>query len=471
MHRFIKNTGIYALGDIIPRLFSFITFPILTNYLVPDEYAVISYVNTINTILLIVTYLCLNSYFLVFYYRTEDERKKNELFGNLSIFVVTINILFAIIFLIFGNHFFYLIGSNVKFFPYIAIAVALNFFNVFSVLPGALFRVQERPLPLTIINILRGLLTMGLTIVFVAGFGFKALGVLISTLIITAIFSVIYIIITLKNMIWNINFSQIKEALIFSLPLVPSSLASYTVSMMDRIFIEKYVNLFDLGIYSVASTIALLLNIASYGTYKALEPYFFKIYKTNYFKVNFIKIFNIYLLFILFCAMMLGVFAREFLYFFAGQDYHGAYFYVPMILVGIVFSAMNMIFGTIITAQGRTKLLSIITIIGGVISCILNITLLQVIGIVAACFASGISFGAIMLLSIYFSGIKMNYINVILAFTISTITVWFLVYYVSIENMYLTIAVKSIIVAIVTIAIMLLMKVDVRTIKGYMSAR
>ena len=65
----IKNTTIYALGDIIPRLIGFVSLPILTVYLTPSDYGIVNYVNTLNTFLLALGFLSVNTYFLVFYYR------------------------------------------------------------------------------------------------------------------------------------------------------------------------------------------------------------------------------------------------------------------------------------------------------------------------------------------------------------------------------------------------------------------
>jgi O-antigen/teichoic acid export membrane protein len=455
MHNLIKNTGIYALGDIIPRLLSFITFPVLTRYLVPEDYAIVSYANTINMFLMIISFLCLNTYYLVFYYRMGEEKKQKELLGNITIFVVGINLIFSVFLLLFGKYFFSAIGSSIDFFPYIMIAVITNFFNIFGVLPAALFRVQERPLPFTLINVIKGVLTMGITLVLVVVFGYKALGVLTSTLAVSVIFFFIYIRITLKNAIWNFNFIQIKEALAFSLPLIPGSIAAYASSMLDRVFIEKYLNLFDLGIYSVAATIAMMLNIVSHGAYKAFEPYIFKIYGSETFTVNFVKIHNAFLALILFGAMVLSIFAKEFLQFFAGPGYQMAYYYVPMIMVGVVFFGLNMLFGTVMNAEGKTKLSSIITIIGGLLSCILNIVLLPIIGLPAAGLASGMSFGLILVLRICFVKIRMNYWISVEGLFLASVSVWFLVYIFSSDQILLGLIVKSIAIAVVMVLIML----------------
>lgn len=48
--KLIKNTTIYALGDIVPKIISFLIFPVLTSYLSPEDYGIINYVNTFKLI-------------------------------------------------------------------------------------------------------------------------------------------------------------------------------------------------------------------------------------------------------------------------------------------------------------------------------------------------------------------------------------------------------------------------------------
>ena len=138
---------IYALGDIIPRVLSFAVFPVLTTYLTPADYGVVNYVNTIVFLLSTIGFLCLNTYYLVYYFKVGDEQQQRKLLGGLSIFVIGLNILLSLI--IFGAGWFApsLFSSQIDFFPYIALGVGVNFCNILAVLPSALYRVQERPLP------------------------------------------------------------------------------------------------------------------------------------------------------------------------------------------------------------------------------------------------------------------------------------------------------------------------------------
>lgn len=89
--KLIKNTAIYAIGDIVPKLLSFLVFPVMTSYLSLEDYGIINYINTLNLFLSILGFLCLNTYYLVFYYRQKSEEAKQKLLGNLSLFVIGLN--------------------------------------------------------------------------------------------------------------------------------------------------------------------------------------------------------------------------------------------------------------------------------------------------------------------------------------------------------------------------------------------
>ncbi|MBQ7823406.1 MAG: oligosaccharide flippase family protein [Bacteroidaceae bacterium] len=428
MSNLIKNSTIYAIGDIAPRLLSFISFPILTQYLTPAEYGIVNYVNTVNIFLVIIGFLCLNTYYLVYYYRMGNETEQKKLLGNISIFVVGINLFLSLLLFVVGPYLFTQIGSNVDFYPYMAIGLITNLFNIVGVLPCALFRLQERPLPLTVLNVLKGVSIFGLTLWLVVGYQFKAEGILLANMVVTIIFGIIFAYITVKNMIWHFDWGQIKKALIFSLPLVPGALSYNLVSMSDRILIDKYLNLSDLGIYSTASTLALILNIVSYGAYKAFEPYFFKIYGTLQFTEQFTKVRNVYFFVIISGALGLALFAKEFFQIFSAEKFHIAYYYVPMILIGVVASSMSMLYGTIITAREKTKISSAISICGGLASVCLNIILLPRLGIVAACITSAFTLCSMLLAYIYFSKVNISHIRVLLSFAIVIAVVCVCVY-------------------------------------------
>lgn len=466
MPNLVKNSTIYALGDILPKLFSFITFPILTSYLTPAEYGILNYVNTLNVFLLVFSVLCLNTYYLVYYYRQKNEEERQKLLGNLSVFIVGINVFVSILAYLLGYYFADIFQNEISFYPYIALGIGINFFNVFATLPLATYRVEEHPLPITIINVVKSGLIMLLTVILVVKFEYKALGVLWATLVVTILFAFGFIILTVKKAKICFDWQQIKEALFFSLPLVPGSLAYYLVSMSDRILIERYAGLTELGIYSTASTLALLLNIVSMGAYKAFEPYFFKIYGSDIFLTQFKKIYNAFFFVLLIGVSGLALFSKEFLKIMSSEDFLVSYLYVPILLIGVLASSINLLYGTILTAQGKTKINSFISILGGGCSVILNFMLLPHWGILAACIISAFTFIGMLLVSILCTQVTISHRRISLTLFIAISLMIYPIYFMNIESLVLSILLKFAIFIIIGLIAASLLNFNLKKIYG-----
>ena len=467
-NQLIKNTTIYALGDIIPRLLGFISFPILTTYLTPADYGIVNYISTLSTFLLVCCFLCTNTYYLVFFYRCENEQTQKKLLGNLSTFIIGFNILIVLFFCLFGEYFFSFLDSNIPFYPYIIIGVLTNFFGIFSILPSALYRLLEKPLFLTVLNVSKGLISLVLTMILVIYYDYSALGVLYSTLIVNAIYAILFLYSTRKYIIWNINVAQIKEILIFSLPLVPGSLAYYITTISDRILIDKYLNLTDLGIYSTAATLALILNIFSYGAYKAFEPFIFKSWGSENFLAVFEKMRNAFIYVLLLGGFSLSLFSKEFFQIMSSVKFNVAFFYVPMIIIGVYSASIKMLYGTVVTANGKTKVNSLISIIGATISIVLNIALLPKFGLISAALVSSFALTTECLILIWYAKLDVERLRPILSFLLVAVTVLLFLYIININNLIISILIKIIVLIFITILLSKLLTVNpLKMIKGF----
>lgn len=455
-----KNTIIYALGDILPKIFNLVTFPILTSYLPVSDYGIVNYVNSIQLFLTIITFLCLKTYYLVHYYKVGDKTEQKKLLGNLTIVVTTLNILISLLLLGIGPYLFKSIGSSVDFYPYLALGVGINFLNIFSQLPSALYRVRENPLPLTLINLLQGALIMILTIAFVVKSP-KAETVLSVQLIVTAVCSSIFIYITIKNAIFKFNWNQLKHALKFSLPLVPGDIAYYFTSMSDRILIEKFLSVVQLGIYSTASTISGILNIISYGAYKAFEPHFFKIYGSADFKNSFVKIRDNLLFVVIAGAIGLSIYSPEALNLFASNEYFDAHLYIPLLSLGICINTISLLYGTILTAQSKTKIGGAISVISAFISVGINVIFLPKIGIWSAAIASVAVFSFRYIAQKHYTHMQVSIIKPVLALFVGVLFVLVVVYILHFENVKITFTVKSIGYIITVLLIMRILDINI----------
>ena len=380
----IRNVSFYTIGAIIPKVIGFFLLPIFTRYLSPTEYGIMNYTNSITIFLFAFTILSLNAYLLrhVFDYEKEEDRKK--LIGNVFLFITIINFIMLGVELVLFPKIILAFNIKVKFHPYFLLALINNFLSVFSVVPLIIYRYKGKAINFVVVNATKSFIQVIFSLILVIHFNMGVLGRYYGSLMANVIFLVIYILIIYKNAILNLNLSQIKKGLIFSLPLVPSTFLHVIINVGDRIILERYVPLAALGIYSVSYTLGTVLRIFAYSSYLSFEPIVFSKIGKDDFSQAITKI-RKYYLYVIFCLSFLYVlFSKEILYMMASSKFSSGYKVIPIIILSTIFLSENYLFGTILIGIKKTKVSLILNLIGAVINVIVNLLLIPIIGMYGA---------------------------------------------------------------------------------------
>lgn len=392
MNKLLKNTIYYSIGEICPRIISFILLPIYTHYLSPADYGILSYTNTIILFLFVLGTMSLNSFVLRYYFVWNNEKDRRRLIGSVVAAITVMNIL--ILFLAYVS-FPYLIDNfqiQIPWDPYFKLAIISNFLDSFSIIPLVVYRVRQDALNFVSISLGKSLLLVAFNLFFVVYLQIGLIGSYYAMLCTYIPYFFLYIYIIRKYAGLYFDFSIIKEGLKYSSPLIPGALAYLILSVSDRIILEQNVPLSQIGVYNVAFTISLALNIIIQSGYKAIEPEIFQRYgKTGYY--NFIK--NAQKrFFILIYAMALCIclFSQEIFFFMTSKNFHDGYKLVPLLIVGVVMTGQNVIYSGILSAEKRTKVVGGATFSGAICSILFNLILIPLWGIYAAALSSAISF-------------------------------------------------------------------------------
>ena len=247
----------------MPKVFGILLLPVITNYLTPEDYGLWSYIISLITFIFAISTLNLNTFILRYYFLEKDFASQKKLLGNIFSFVILFNIIILIILLYNGDSIVSKYGISVDFYPFIFIALFANFLNVFSIFPLALLRINGKAKQYMWINVSRVATQYSLTLYFLLYLDLEVLSLFYSLLITNLVYVFIYLYILHSNIKLNIDFNQLKVALKFSLPLVLGTVSYIIMNVSDRIILEKYVPLSDIGIYSLGYTIGFALNIIS----------------------------------------------------------------------------------------------------------------------------------------------------------------------------------------------------------------
>lgn len=402
----MKNSYIYMIGEIIPKMLSLILLPIMTRYLTPEDYGIIAYVDAIIIFIFVFSVMSLNSYVLREYFELKTRIAQKKLIGNFFISLIAYNIFSLLVFIGLLSLLFSLLNLQFDFFPIMLLALLANFFEIFSIFPQIIYRIQEKAVHYIYFTISKTIFQMGSIIILLVYLEQGVLSKYYGILGVNILFALVSFYIIKKNAIFSFYILQLKEGLKFSLPLVIGALSFLILDISDRFILEQYVSLADLGLYSIAYTLGFAVNVIINGSYKAFEPLLFRESKKDNFIISFYAIKKQYMFLVFAVGLLVIMFSQELLYFMTSEKFYEAYYLVPFIVLAAISKGIYMLYAVLLMVQKKTKLLSQSVLIGAIVNIVINLLFVDTYGSVVAAIST---FAAFLLMTMIVHGRTFRY--------------------------------------------------------------
>jgi O-antigen/teichoic acid export membrane protein len=128
-----------------------------------------------------------------------------------------------------------------------------------------------------------------------------------------------------------------------------------------------------------------------------------------------------------------------------------------------------MLYGTIITAKGKTKINSVVSITGATISIVLNIVFLPKFGLITAALVSSLAMTVMLFISIWYAELKISHSRPVFSLLLVASVIYIMVYMIPIDNIVFSIILKSIVSLLVVIGISLILAINpLKFVNGFM---
>lgn len=366
--------------------------PIYTRYLSPSDYGIIAYTHSIVLFLYILGSLALNTYVLRYYFVHSDENGRRVLVGTSHITIIAFNLVIMVLCMIIFPNIIDKFNIQVPWNPFFRLAIIINFLDGVSIIPLVLYRVRQDAITFMLLGVTRTLFVVAFTIYFVIFKGEGVLGTFNAQLYVYLFYSILYSYVIYKCACYKFSFRYLKEGLSFSLPLLPGYICYFLMSLSDRLILERSVSISEIGIYNVASSLSMALNIIVQSGYKAIEPEMFKRYGTTSY-VEFAETTKrLFFGVIYVAAFALSLFSQEIFHIMTSRSFHMGYFLIPILVISPIMIGQNTFFGLILAGEKRTKVQGFASILSGLLCISLNLILIPIGGIYAAAISSAISF-------------------------------------------------------------------------------
>ncbi len=392
--KLFKESFVYSAGSLLVKFGGFLIIPLYRNYTTIDEFGLIMLFEIIYQFASAISGWGIKSGFQRWYYDMNDEKQKSSLFltAFFTTFFTSLIATLVIYFLVssFSFQIFqYEVSTKV-----IKLFMAASFLKMLTDVPFILIRLQQKPVKQTTYQTVNIALTIVATLFTLQFFKLGFEGVYWGQLVANAITILILVPLIVKNSHLKFYKTKVVEMMKFGAPLVLSNLMIIIFSLSDRYIVNIFRGLEDVGSFSLAFKIASLLQFV------VLMP-FFTSYSYDYYRYMnqpsndryYIKSFTYFIYIMSFIGLAITLFAKEALYILSAgkSDMLDGVFLIPVMIVGVIISGMRMVFALPLQKVKKTKTISFVLIMSGLLNFILNLLIIPFWGKVGAAITTTIS--------------------------------------------------------------------------------
>lgn len=380
----MNNTAVFAIGNILVKLISFVLMPLYTSVLTTEQYAVSELLNSIIEIVLPIMTLCMIE--ALYRFSIDETIDYSCAFMNALRTVLAGDVIILIICI-----FIYYLFDYQYSISFAILYISATFYK---------FTIQFA----------RGL---GYSKIFAASGVINALILVISNIILLVVlrggvksylnsFAIAYVIggmfafVAAKEYHYvKVNYKDkmlYKQMLFYGIPNIPNMLAWWINTVSDRYIIMYVCGAGVAGLYTVASKLPSIINLVSsvfqqawqYSTAKEIEKkdknhFFSQVYRV-YAPVCFVT-----------CALLIVLtpLLSEILF---QKEFYSGWRYVPFLLVAATVGCFSTFFGTFFNAVKKNTVVMSSTLTGAMVNIVLNFVLIPLFGPMAATITTVVSY-------------------------------------------------------------------------------
>ena len=382
-----KSTLIISIGTFLPKLASFITLPILTGCLTKEQYGTYDIITVLVSLYLPSLTLQVKSAAFRFLLDVrEDKNKQKKIITNIMSMTVLISVISLLILFIF------LPGTS----PAVRLWICGYYFaDILVNTVRQIARGLGKNIDYSISAIISAFGKMIFAVIFVWGLKWGLLGGTIA-LCLASLLSFIYISCRLK--VWKYidlklnDKNIIKSILSYSWPIVPNEMSLWVMNMSDRLIVTEVLGVTVNAVYAAATKIPQLINLAQSALNLAWQECAALPVKDKDSADYYTEMFNTML------KLQGGVFgvvigsAPILFKILIKGSYEEAYAQIPILCASLFFSGMAIYLGGIYLAFKASKNVGFTTIGAAVINIIVDISLINFIGLYAASVSTLVSY-------------------------------------------------------------------------------
>lgn len=382
MKKFFLDFLTYGFAGILGKLAAIFLMPIYTSVLTKEEYGAMALITSCKGIIDLLSNLNIHSGIARDYYEVEDRKKELVSTGFLSI--LSISTIVCVFILFTRNYWAIDVLSLEK--PYLsAFSIMVlsipfgSFLSYFSILT----RFKKKPILYAIGSVSQLILQIMISVYCVVFMRTGILGIFLG-LMISEIFAIVYFAYINREFIGLLFDSRILiRALRFCIPTLPAILAGWIDTSVGQIIIGKYISKGDLGVYSIALSIASAFTLVGLAFRNVWSPFLYENYKKESFQNDINKLFAIFIIVLSCVTVILSIFSKEIILLLSNSSYIEASKYLTILCLPMSVYILFPFVSSGVSISRDTKYVGISYIAGSIMNVIGLSVLISYLGIIA----------------------------------------------------------------------------------------
>ncbi|MBU2995937.1 oligosaccharide flippase family protein [Cellulophaga baltica] len=421
--KLFKQTFIYGLATVLPRMLSFFLVRLYTDVMPPGLYGEVSIIFSWFAIFNVFLAYGMETAFFRFFHKSND--RSQVVSTSLISILISTGIFFTFAF-IFKNQFANISNIHVK---YIEYAIYILVLDTLVIIPFSWLRANEKPMKYAIIKIANVSINLGLNIFFlillpkliennpesifesVYRQDYQISYIFLSNLFASSITLLFMSNLYIKNK-YIFNKELWRKMMNYAMPVLVAGIA-YTINeVFDRILLswllpEKIAEI-EIGKYAACYKLALFMTLFATAFRMGIEPFFFSHSNTKNPQKAYAQITDYFVIIGSVILLSVIVFSDVLKYIFVNNEaYWEAMKIVPLIILANFFLGIYHNLSVWYKVTDKTRYGAFISCIGAAITLIINLILIPTLSYMASAIATLLAYGTMMILSYWFG--KKNY--------------------------------------------------------------
>ncbi|MEZ4838141.1 lipopolysaccharide biosynthesis protein [Flavobacterium sp.] len=407
-----KQTAIYGLATVLPRMLSFLLVPLYTDILNPGEYGEVSIIFSWLVLFNVLLAYGMETSFFRFYNNYDDKR---AVIGTATISIFWTTIVFLIGSLLFRNTLANFSGIDVE---YITYTIWILVLDALVIIPFSKLRAYQRSIVYAIIKIGNVAINLGLNVFFLLYLpkiaaanpdSFLAslyvenfqIGYIFVANIIASLLTLIVLSPNYFHIQWHFDTQLWKKMLRYGFPILIAGLAFAINEHFDKILLEIFnISKSEIGAYSACYKIGLFMVLFRTAYSLGIEPFFFSYANNENAPQTYADITKYFVIFGSLISLSVIVFSDILkLFLIPNETYWSAMKVVPLIVLANFFLGIYTNLSVWYKLTDRTKMGAYISIVGAIVTLTINFLLIEKFSYIGSAIATIAAYGSMMAIS------------------------------------------------------------------------